>query len=150
MTKPLKGINFPGLPDTYYVPIENSNIGNSNIENSNIGNSNIENSNIEGGNIKNFVGLPLSVPANTSVKFQIVAHTILVGRAINGVSSPAVYAFSTYSDKREPLVAELSAGDGIAVSTSGNNTDGWYIKLANDASQTAMFYFMGSSMPIFI
>ena len=91
-----------------------------------------------------------TLSAGASKKFRIDSNILLYGRVNLGVSAMAVYGIGAYSHIRAPIIAELSKGSNITVSSGGDNSNGWYIEVTNTSQGSASFFTVGSAVPVYI
>jgi hypothetical protein len=91
----------------------------------------------------------MQIAPSSSVRFRIESYLIAIGRATGASSTAAVYVLTGYSVYRKPLVTEIETGSNLTVSTSGDNTAGWDITIANShASTSQRLLFIGDGAPI--
>lgn len=91
-----------------------------------------------------------TLSAGASKKFKIDSNIMLYGRVNLGVSAMAVYGIGAYSHIRAPIIAELSKGSNITVSSGGDNSNGWYIEVKNTSQGSASFFTVGSAVPVYM
>ena len=95
----------------------------------------------------------LSIGSGKSVKFRIDSVVFVFGRYNAAAATAcAAYVVAGYSHSRAPLVTQISAGSYIALSTGGDNDNGWYVEISNTntGGTDVGIYIMGRGTPLLI
>ena len=90
----------------------------------------------------------INVPASGQLAFRTDCSMLMIGRLAGSTSSLGVYVFSGYSEYRAPNIQEISVGQNMTVTSSGDNTNGWNVIVSNsNANSVLCLYFMGQAKP---
>ena len=90
------------------------------------------------------------IPANSSKRYAFNSHLFVFGRVNSGgASANCAYVIAAYNEYRAPIVTELAKGSGLTFTTGGDNTNGWYVEIANSISNgNALLTFIGGGIPM--
>ena len=91
----------------------------------------------------------INIPAKSTVRVAIPGVHFIYGRLAGATTTNAVYCITGYATIRAPLITEFSAGTCLAVSSGGDNTNGWYVDFMNTSETTTYLLFcIGTEAPI--
>ena len=90
------------------------------------------------------------IVAGGSKRYAFNSHLFVFGRVNSGgASANCAYVIAAYNEYRAPIVTELAKGSGLTFTTGGDNTNGWYVEIANSISNgNALLTFIGGGIPM--
>lgn len=79
-----------------------------------------------------------TINAGSSIKIESGGNILIICRLTTTSGTTGVYAISSYSLSRAPVIAQLASATNVTVSTGGSNDAGWYTTVS--AGSTANVY----------